>query len=572
MGCKLSKVDQPSTFIGICGSIDLSPADNQAFTLTVRKQRQSSIDNTSYRKAIDKWRPSSIEELVRSIKKLARRGNQIDRAWIIFYWISQNISYDITTLNNRNGSQNANAVFESKRAVCEGYALIYADLCQQTGIQCRKVSGYSKGSGFVLRQTKFEKTDHAWNIITLDNGHSYFIESTWGSGHSEQKTNQFKAELVSHYFMCPPEHMIYQHLPEDPSCQLLANPITMNEFLMLPRVYSTFFTSNLQIISPVDSNRIALIENQSYGEVLIRTSNNNTILCGSLVDGKNIQIEGASFLYSDKNDSTLWRCQFAPPEAGKYTVEIYAGKKQGNTRSYSIAVEFVFDVTCRLQSPISFPFTWSEFFEYNLEIIKPKNTRFIDWPSHARNGYGEILIRSPPNVYLSAHMVDTSTDTEVQHATLMSFNHELNLWQCFFVPPQYETPYDIILFASYLNEVRSHSTAKLSLLPVTKSNLKHSMVFPEVYYGFTENKVQLIEPLNGVLRKGSIVHFRCRIPGAQAIGMIVDGNWSTQDEIKPDENDVFDTNIQVGRNHVSICIKMNVTDRLFHKFLNYTVS
>ena len=91
-------------------------------------------------------------------------GNQIDRTWVIFYWNSQNIRYDIHVdayFNNQIGLQDASSVLQSGKAVCEGYSSLYAELCTKTGIECRKVDGYWKGLGFDMRQTKFDKTDHA---------------------------------------------------------------------------------------------------------------------------------------------------------------------------------------------------------------------------------------------------------------------------------------------------------------------------------------------------------------------------------------------------------------------------
>ncbi|CAF0727945.1 unnamed protein product [Adineta ricciae] len=580
MGCKPSKVSlsKPDCYCRsppynrANGSIDLSPADVQAFSPRVCQQRQSAIDNMRYREAINRWRPSSLRELASYVEKLAPPNNQIECAWIIFYWISQNISYDTTAyFQNRIASQTAEKIFQNKRAVCEGYSVIYADLCEKIGIRCRKITGYTKGFGFDARQTRFRESDHAWNIITLNNGHSYLIESTWGSGHLIYGTNRFTAKLAPHYFMCPPEHLIYSHLPERDSDQLLEYPLTMNQFLALPHVYSTFFTSNLQLISPVFSNTIDLIRKQSYGEVIIRTSNRNIELSGALKDEKHAKVAGGEFLFADKNDPTLWKCQFAPPKPGKYDIEIYANTTPEQSQAYSIVVKFVFDVA-RLRCPtISFPYTWPTFFQYNLEIIKPKNTHFIDRSSSAGNDYSEILIRSPKNVDISASMKNSLTETTVHSAVLINYNYKMNLWQCLFAPPAINTPFDIIIFAKYANEDKFNCAAKLKLFPVTKRDRKQSMMVPKVYHAFTKHKAQLIEPLNGTLRKGSTVRFRCRIPGAQQLNITVDNSWTSENGITSDAKGVFDTTIRVRQQHVGIWVKMNARTNSYEGLLQYTV-
>ena len=301
----LNKVDEENMLLKVKPiGIDLTCVDTHTFTPTVCQERQVAIDNISYRRAVDQWQPKSIEQLVNFIKELSANKNEIEKAWVIFYWISKNIRYDtIAYFGNNIGSQASTNVFMSRKVVCERYPTLYADLCTKIGLQCRKVSGYAKGYSFNPRQTSFEKTNHAWNILTLNNGRSYFIESTWGSGHLDDSTHQYRAKLVPFYFMCRPEHMIYGHLPENPQWQLLAYPLTMKQYLMLPRTHEKFFELNLNIVSPVCTHKIILMAGETYGEVLIVIPANDVELSGSLRDESNTKIEGGDFVYFDPNQN-----------------------------------------------------------------------------------------------------------------------------------------------------------------------------------------------------------------------------------------------------------------------------
>ncbi|CAF4388361.1 unnamed protein product, partial [Rotaria sp. Silwood2] len=544
-------------------SIDLSPRDNNAFSTTVCQQRQEAIDNMTYRKAIDTWQFSSIEELISSIQELSAHENQIDRAWIIFYWISQNISYNTDAFfSNQIEAQDAHTIFQSGKAVCEGYASLYAELCNRTGIQCRKVSGYGKGFGFDVRQTSFDKTNHAWNIITLNNGHSYFVESTWGSGHVDHSTHQYKKQLVPYYFLCRPEHMIYKHLPIDDECQLLAHPLTIKQYFTLPNTYPAFFTFDLDIVSPVHSAKVDLIKDESYGLILIRTSKNNVELSGSLEDETGNKIQDGHFIYLDKKDQTLWRCQFAPPKPGKYNIFIFAGEKNNQNESFSAAaVQFAFDVDHLPSPPISYPHIWSYFFNYDIEIVKPMNSRYIDWSSNTNINYCEIQVRSPDDVRVSAAIKDSSAGTNVKNGTLVNFDHETNVWQCLFAPSTAGVLFELTLFAQRQHENKSHSVVQFVLQPIPSDALKEFMTFPEIYLPFYNTRCHLMEPLNGILQSGSTVHFRCRIPGAQEVNITVDDNWIEGDAWKPDENDVFNGDIQVGQKEVAIYAKFNEENR-----------
>ena len=554
-------------------SFDLSPVDKDAFSTVICQQRQKAIDNMTYRKTIDRWRPSSIEELIKSIEKLAPKENQIDRAWIIFYWISQNIRYDTDAFfNNRIGSQNGQDVFQSGKAVCEGYSSLYADLCNRTGIPCEKVSGYSKGFGFDPRQTKFDKTDHAWNIIRLEQGHSYFVESTWGSGHLSSSSQQYKQELVSHYFLCPPEHMIYGHLPEDNRKQLLAQPITMQQYLMLPHVHSAFFVHHLHVVSPVCSAKVDLVQGDAYGLLLIGASSGNVKLSGSLEDKDGTKIKGGSLVHQDKKDQTVWQCKFAPPKPGKYNIVIYAkSSTDSDQTSYTSAVEFAFDVD-RLPCPaISYPTIWPKFIDYDLEIIKPKNSYSIDWSSNKNTFYCEILLRAPDHISISATMNNAVKGTNVENGTLVNFDSTRKLWQCLFAPSSAEVPFELTLFGKQTEEKQSHCVAKFELPPIPKTSLKQCMTFPSMYSIFNEFKCHIMEPLNGVLQRNSTTHFRCRIPGARVVNITIDGAGINGDGLKPDENGVFESDIRVGSKEVTIWAKFDDQDSSYKGLLKYAV-
>ena len=562
----------PSSTVVPDPPFDLSPLDKNAFSTAVCQQRQKAIDNMAYRKAIDQWRPGSIEALVKLIDKLAPKENQIDRAWIIFYWMSRNIQYDTDAyFNNRIGAQNSENVFQTGKAVCEGYSSLYAGLCNQVGIQCEKVSGYSKGFGFDPRQTKFDKTDHAWNIITLQQGHSYFVESTWGSGHLDS-SNQYKQELGSHYFLCRPEHMIYGHLPEDNRKQLLTQPITLQQYLMLPLVHQTFFTRELHVISPAYSSKVNLIEGEAYASVLIQTPSGRVKLSGALEEKGGAKIKGADLVYLDQKDKTLWQCRFAPPKAGKYDIFIYAKSSSDPDHvSYNSAIQFAFDVD-RLPCPaISYPKIWSEFLDYNLEIIKPKNSRYIDWSSNETTFYREVLVHSPNNISISTTIKDTDKGANVENGTLTNFDYTKQLWQCLFAPSSAEIPFELTLFAKQTDEKTSHCVAQFDLPAIPKKSLKSPMIFPMTYSIFRESKCQLIEPLNGILQSNSKTHFRCRIPGAREVNITIDGGGIKGNGLKPDENGFFDGDIQVGHKDVAVWVKFDDAGSSYQGLLKYTV-
>ncbi|CAF4127442.1 unnamed protein product [Rotaria sordida] len=75
-------------------NIRLVPSDPNAFTPVFCQQRQAAIDNMAYRTAVNSWKAKSIDDVVKLINELSFGKSLIDRAWIVFYWVSQNVKYD----------------------------------------------------------------------------------------------------------------------------------------------------------------------------------------------------------------------------------------------------------------------------------------------------------------------------------------------------------------------------------------------------------------------------------------------------------------------------------------------
>ncbi|CAF1083204.1 unnamed protein product [Rotaria sordida] len=284
---------------------------------------------------------------------------------------------------------------------------------------------------------------------------------------------------------------------------------------------------------------------QSYGEILIATPNNDIILSASLHDVSKTSIEGGDFVYFDR-DRNLWRCRFAPQKVGNHTILIFGCKKDDSKRSTSnCTVEFTFDIDHLPATPISYPLTWSHFFDYQLEIIKPVNTRFIDWPPDKNSPYCEILVRSPDDVYVSAKIADSVSSKTIENGDLINFNSQESLWQCLFAPSMNYSSYKLTLFAKRFNENQSNCVAQFDFKQLPKSTLQNYMSFPLTYTPFGEAKCHLFEPLDGILKRGSKIKFRCRIPGAHVVSITVDGQWLKDDPASGmDENHLFQREIQ----------------------------
>jgi hypothetical protein len=340
--------------------IDLWPSDPNGFDMDFIRKRQIAIDNTFYREIIRTWKPSSINQLSTLINDLTVEKDPIDRVWLIYYWISQNILYDIDADDNH---QKSDDIFRSGKTTTSGYATTFKTLCDNLGIKCVQISGYAKDSHYQINQPQFSHTNHIWNAVQLDGNHWYLIDSVWGSGYMNNKY-EYKKDLKTFYFLTRPEQMIYNHLPEDSQWQFLSKPISMLDYSRLPYLHSYYFIYNLTLISPRFSSMVSFDTIESLAEVLIQAPNDVQLTCL-------IKDNRSTSLSQYDASRQIWQCLFAPSKIGFYTLIILA-----NRSSTSHLLNNVIELGIEI-SPKDFlkrkilPITFGKFLEHKCQIFSP---------------------------------------------------------------------------------------------------------------------------------------------------------------------------------------------------------
>jgi len=103
------------------------------------------------------------------------------------------------------------------------------------GLEAHIISGFCKGYGSDIG-TSFLNPDHDWNAVKIYSNW-YLVECTWGAGYLNG-TN-YQSQFKPFYFLTPPDHFIWKHLPVDPKWQLLVTPLTkeqLNDELLMKRI------------------------------------------------------------------------------------------------------------------------------------------------------------------------------------------------------------------------------------------------------------------------------------------------------------------------------------------------
>lgn len=153
--------------------------------------------------------------------------NDEEKVLIFSYWIAKNIHYDLAEVRQqKRTNKTAYEVLRNKKAVCEGYALLFDQFCKNEGITSYVVYGHGYGH-IIQRMFNIAHMRHAWNIVCI-HGEWKLIDVTWAS--SEIKNGNFKRDKDLEWIFCHPETFVKTHYPNDPRWQLLENPASRREF------------------------------------------------------------------------------------------------------------------------------------------------------------------------------------------------------------------------------------------------------------------------------------------------------------------------------------------------------
>jgi hypothetical protein len=217
---------------------------------------------------------------------------------LAFYkWIIYNIEYDKQQegTNRRifTKDQTINEVLKRRKGICQHYADLFHKMCQLSNIESYKVLGYTKD-----RYGKLSIHNHIWNIIKLKNKY-FFFDLTWAAG-SIRELKKFNTK----YYMKSATDFIKDHMPFDPTWQLLKHPITHKEFISGNRnrkhkMFNYLDTIKLikrqtkidyysKIINRMDKSDFKLIieQKKEYKNLL----NQNIIISASIILNESIDI------------------------------------------------------------------------------------------------------------------------------------------------------------------------------------------------------------------------------------------------------------------------------------------
>ena len=298
------------------------------------------------------------------IKRNVNLLSQIEKSYVIFIWICENIAYDADSFfAGRDVDCTPEGVYNSGISVCSGYSRLYKDFATYLGLEVECVSCYAKGVGYEPGQ-RLNKTDHEYNVIKLDNKW-YPIDSTWGAGHINDR--RFVKEYNEFYFLADPELLIKTHFPEDDKWQLTQRKYSFEEFLKWPLVKNNFYKYGFEKYYPEEG--LIELRNENSTKFIVYANNMSSKTAISdiylLQDNVYQQLLNSTNInfYEDKFEVD---CIFN--KKGKYKVKIFGNNVRTEKKSEDI-LEYIVNVKNDAKKQLSFPRTYKGKEEIN--IIEP---------------------------------------------------------------------------------------------------------------------------------------------------------------------------------------------------------
>ena len=184
---------------------------------------------------IDRHALTAPAEAEQSVEKLAEylafpAKTEREKARAIFRWITDRISYDIDAeQTGSRGEVRVDRVLLSRQARCVGYTALFDALARRAGLQTATITGFVKGLPEFMKSEDVQESrpNHMWNAVRI-NGCWQLLDTMAASGYV--RGQRFHKQFREQFFLMPPHEMILTHFPLDSRWQLLALPLTHEQF------------------------------------------------------------------------------------------------------------------------------------------------------------------------------------------------------------------------------------------------------------------------------------------------------------------------------------------------------
>ena len=213
--------------------------------------------------AMTPYEESTLEGVARYIS--SHTSDPFERVKALHDWVVTRLKYDSASVTGPRKPQDAQAVFDSRLGVCEGYARLLVEFGRITGDKIMYVTGEVREP-----HGELAPVGHAWNAVEI-NGSWYLMDATWDDPVMSDGSDAYGTD----YLFIPPELAGLNHFPDEPRWQLRETPLSRAEFLRQPLATPGLAREHLVLKSPTGlvvsvSDTFALeLENPARAYVMV---------------------------------------------------------------------------------------------------------------------------------------------------------------------------------------------------------------------------------------------------------------------------------------------------------------
>ncbi|MFZ1306216.1 MAG: transglutaminase domain-containing protein [Ferruginibacter sp.] len=249
--------------------------------------------------------------------------DKIDKARAIYYWIANNITYDLKP--NRNIKNTAADVLLTRKATGTGFANLFQDMCSSADIRCLTVDGFVKYNTQQIGE-KDEEINHSWVVVQLGQSPEewYYADPAFGSGYLSTDMKEFTRSYTDAYFFTEKVTFNLQHFPDNSAWKLGSAPKSKGDFFDMPVIKTAAMELGITKCIPNDGKIKAKADKAVRFSFTLKSSEAITKVAVGIGEKKKYKVEEIQY----SNSGSVLSFTYKFKDANSYPVTVYVNGKE----------------------------------------------------------------------------------------------------------------------------------------------------------------------------------------------------------------------------------------------------